>query len=187
MTAPAQPAGPLAAGEVVRAALEEAQLGYDQPTPTSFVVTLPGEAKLSTTVSLVLGAHSLSVNAFVARRPDENAEGVYRWLLERNLRSHGVAFAVDPAGDIYLAGRVSLSAVTVAEVDLLLGCVLELADGSFNPILELGFASAIRREWQWRTRRGESTANLAAFRSLLASEPRDPGHASGQEQPDAHR
>lgn len=173
MSAPAPPAGRLPPVEVVRRALEEAQLSYEQPTPASFVVTLPGEAKLSTTVSLVLGAHSLSVNAFVARRPDENAEGVYRWLLERNLRSYGVAFAVDPAGDIYLTGRVSLPAVTVEEVDQLLGRVLDLADGSFNPILELGFASAIRREWSWRTRRGESTANLAAFASLLAAEPHD--------------
>ncbi len=42
------------------------------------------------------------VHAFVCRQPDENHEGVYRWLLERNLRMFGVAFAVDAAGDIYL-------------------------------------------------------------------------------------
>ena len=47
-----------------------------------------------------------------------------------------------------------------------MGSVLEYADGSFNTILELGFASAIRREWQWRVSRGESTANLAAFAHL---------------------
>jgi deazaflavin-dependent oxidoreductase (nitroreductase family) len=29
--------------------------------------------------------------------------------------------------------------------------------------LELGFASAIRREWAWRAKRGESLANLQAF------------------------
>jgi len=44
--------------------------------------------------------------------------------------------------------------------------VLEYSDGSFNTILELGFASAIRKEWDWRTSRGESTANLQAFRHL---------------------
>jgi hypothetical protein len=47
-----------------------------------------------------------------------------------------------------------------------LGSVLEYADGSFNTILELGFASAIRREWEWRISRGESTANLEAFKHL---------------------
>ena len=43
------------------------------------------------------------------------------------------------------------------------------ADDSFNVILELGFAESIRREWVWRRSRGESTANLEAFRHL------DPG------------
>ena len=42
-----------------------------------------------------MGQHSFAVHAFVARHPDENHERVYRWLLERNLRLFGVAFAVD--------------------------------------------------------------------------------------------
>jgi hypothetical protein len=79
---------------------------------------------------------------------------------------YGVAFAVDHLGDIYLSGRLPLSSVTPDELDRLLGSVLEYADGSFNTILELGFATAIRREWAWRLSRGESTANLDAFPHL---------------------
>ena len=90
------------------------------------------------------------MHAFVARRPDENHEGVYRWLLERNLKMYGVAFAVDHLGDIYLDGRLPLSAVNPVEIDRLLGAVLEHADSSFNTILELGFATSIRREYEWR-------------------------------------
>ena len=41
--------------------------------------------------------------------------------------------------------------------------MLEYADEAFNPLLEIGFASSIRREWAWRTKAGESTANLQAF------------------------
>ena len=81
------------------------------------------------------------MHAFVARHPDENHEAVYRWLLERNLKMYGVAFAVDHLGDIHLDGRVPLHAITPTEVDRLLGAVLEYADSSFNTILELGFAS----------------------------------------------
>jgi Mg/Co/Ni transporter MgtE len=44
--------------------------------------------------------------------------------------------------------------------------LLTYADESFDTMLEIGFASAIQREWAWRTSRGESTANLAAFRHL---------------------
>jgi hypothetical protein len=41
-----------------------------------------------------------------------------------------------------------------------------VADSSFNSLLELGFASAIRSEWAWRRSRGEPTWNLEAFRHL---------------------
>lgn len=148
---------------VVRQTLSTAELDWQEPEPGRFVVTLPGTRKLGTTCSLVVGSHGLSVNAFVSRRPDENYAAVYRWLLERNARSYGVAFALDHLGDIYLVGKVPHEAVTTAEVDRLLGAVLEYADESFNRILELGFAAAIRREWEWRRKRGESTTNLEAF------------------------
>ena len=150
----------------VRDYLTESGIPFEESTPGTFVVTLPGEHKLRTTASLAVGDHSLSVNAFVARRPDENAEEVYRWLLERNRRLYAVAFCIDHLGDVYLSGRLPLQAVNAVELDRILGAVVEYADGSFNTILELGFATAIRREWEWRTSRGESTANLEAFRHL---------------------
>jgi hypothetical protein len=116
-----------------------------------------------------VGQHAMQVRAFVARNPDENHVGVYRWLLERNLRLHGISFALDALGDIYLTGRVPVELVSRVEVDRVLGAVAEAADDSFNVILELGFAESIRKEWAWRRSRGESTANLAAFSHL------DPG------------
>jgi hypothetical protein len=112
------------------------------------------------------------VHAFVCRKPDENFEGVYRWLLERNMKMFGVAFALDPLGDIYLDGRLPLSVLDADEIDRLLGAVLEYADHSFNTILELGFAGSIRKEWEWRTSRGESTRNLEAFRGWLEGGPK---------------
>ena len=150
----------------VLAWLEQSGLEWERSTPGTYVVVLPGVQKLKTTTALTVGEHALTVNAFVARHPDENTEAVHRWLLERNQRMYAVAFAVDHLGDIYLVGRLPLSSVTVDELDRVLGAVLEYADGSFNTILDLGFASAIRREWQWRISRGESTANLAAFAHL---------------------
>jgi hypothetical protein len=151
----------------VRAALDAAGLELSEPSPGTFLFDLPGEKKLATPCRLVVGDHSLAVHAFVCRNPDENHEGVYRWLLTRNLRLYGVAFAIDHSGDIYLDGRLALSEVTAAALDRLLGAVLTYADESFNTILELGFASSIRREWEWRLRRGESTRNLEAFRGWL--------------------
>ncbi|MFF3890883.1 YbjN domain-containing protein [Streptomyces sp. NPDC001914] len=154
------------AASIIERVLTEAELEWESPDAGSYVVKLPGTRKLSTTVSLIVGRHSLSLNAFVIRHPDENHEAVHRWLLERNLKLYGVAYAVDPLGDVYLVGKLPLTAVTPEEVDRLLGSVLEAADGSFNALLELGFASAIRKEYAWRVSRGESTRNLDAFTHL---------------------
>lgn len=154
------------AAVVVEGVLKDAELEWESPAPGNYVVKLPGTRKLSTTVSLLVGRHSLSINAFVIRHPDENESGVHRWLLERNLKLYGVSYAVDPLGDVYLTGKLPLSAVTADEIDRILGQVLEAADGSFNTLLELGFASAIRKEYAWRVSRGEPTRNLDAFAHL---------------------
>jgi hypothetical protein len=155
------------AAEVIRRYLGDAGLEHEEVADGVFSVTMPGERKLQVPVRLDVGPHALGVHAFVCRRPDENHEGVHRWLLQRNLRLYAVAFGIDPLGDIYLDARLPLSAVTPEELDRLLGSVLTYADESFNTILELGFSSAIRKEWEWRISRGESTRNLDAFRGWL--------------------
>ncbi len=157
------------ATSVVRSFLSQGELEWEELSDGVFSVTLPGERKLQTPCRLDVGPHSFAVHAFVCRNPDENHERVYRWLLERNLRLYGVSFAVDHHGDIYLDGRLPLASVTPSELDRLLGAVLTYADESFNTILELGFASSIRKEWEWRVSRGESTRNLEAFRGWLES------------------
>jgi len=142
-------------------------LDYERPNPQTFLVTLPGEKKLQTHCALVVGDHSLSINAFVIRKPDENAEAVHEWLLTKNASMYSVAYAINELGDIYLVGRLPLTAVTDQEIDRILGAVLQYSDSSFNPLLELGFSSAIRREWAWRVSRGESLANLKAFEHII--------------------
>ena len=164
-----------AAIATVRRSLDAAEVEWEELGDGLFSVTLPGEKKLQTPCRLDVGKHSFAVHAFVARQPDENHERVYRWLLERNLKLFGVAFAVDHHGDIYLDGRLPLSSVTEDEVDRLLGSVLTYADDSFNPILEMGFGSSIRKEWAWRIARGESTRNLEAFRGWLEAGVGDDG------------
>ena len=147
--------------------LESHDLEFDRSNEKTFLITLPGEKKLQTHVALVIGDHSLSINAFVIRKPDENAEKVHEWLLQQNTSMYSVAFAVNELGDIYLVGRLPLNAVTDVEIDRILGAVLQYSDSSFNPLLEMGFSSAIRREWAWRVSRGESLANLKAFEHLI--------------------
>jgi Putative bacterial sensory transduction regulator len=148
---------------VVEAALRSLELGFEQPRPGAFLVKLEGQHKLATMTWLVVGEHSLGVEAFFCRQPDENNEAFYRFLLERNGRMYGVHFTLDQTGDVYLTGKLPLSSVSADDIDLLLGCVLSYSDENFDAALELGFGSAIRREWAWRVKRGESLANLRAF------------------------
>ena len=153
----------LAAAAAIEAALADLGLTYENPRPDAYLVRLEGQHKLATMTWLIVGTHSLAAEAFFCRQPDENHAAFYRFLLERNGRMYGVHFSLDPVGDVYLTGRLPLSAVSGSDIDRLLGCVLTYSDENFDTALELGFASAIRREWAWRAKRGESLANLQAF------------------------
>ena len=152
---------------VVRAALTAAEVPFTEPEPGAFLLTLPGERRYRTLVWLLVGDHELLVESFVCRRPDENHEGVYRYLLQRNAKLRTVAYCIDGLGDIHLVGRLGLATLSADEIDTVLGVLLEASDADFNPILERGFASSIRREWAWRTETGQSTKNLQAFRKLV--------------------
>jgi hypothetical protein len=152
-----------AVAELVQRVCAERELPCEPTADYSYAVTLPGTHKLKTVCNLIVGEHALRVEAFVMRQPDENREELWAWLLQRNARMYGVAFAIDQVGDVYLMGRLALHAVTEDELDRLLGSVLTYADESFDPMLEIGFGSAIRREWAWRVKRGEPLDNLRAF------------------------
>jgi hypothetical protein len=155
-----------AAAKTIESALADLGLSFESPRPGAFLVRLEGQHKLATMTWLIAGPHSLHVEAFFCRQPDENHAAFYRFLLERGGRMYGVHFALDPVGDVYLVGRLPLASVSADEVDRLLGCVLTYSDENFDQALMLGFASSIRREWAWRTKRGESLANLQAFARL---------------------
>ncbi len=179
--ASANPDAPVAtdqarAASAIESALAGLGLDAERPQPGSYLVRLEGERKLATMTWLIVGVHSLHVEAFFCRQPDENHARFYRFLLERNGRMYGVHFAVDPQGDVYLVGRLPLGSVTADEIDRLLGCVLTYSDENFNAALAIGFGSSIRKEWAWRVKRGESLANLRAFARFADPAP---GEADG--------
>ncbi len=174
-----------AASAAVQSALEGLGLAYERPEPHAYLVRLAGEHKLATMTWLIAGEHSLQVEAFFCRQPDENHAAFYRFLLERSARMYGVHFALDRSGDVYLTGRLPLSAISEAEIDTLLGCVLTYSDEMFNEAIRIGFASAIRREWAWREKRGESLANLRPFAGLVTGQDRQGQDRAGEKKTQA--
>jgi hypothetical protein len=149
--------------DVIEGVLKGSELSYERPRPGAFFVKLPGQHKLATMTWLIIGDHSLHVEAFFCRKPDENHAVFYRFLLEKSGRMYGMGFTLDETGDVYIVGKLPLAAITPEEIDTLLGCVLTYSDENFDRALELGFRTSIEREWEWREKRGESLANLQAF------------------------
>lgn len=144
--------------------LDSAEVEYEVSNGVA-VVVLPGERRLKTNTLFIPQDGMFRVEAFVCRAVEEAHAEVYRLLLQHNRKAYGVHYTLDNNNDIYLAGQFP-DTTTAEDVQRILGQVLELADGDFNHILELGFETSIRREWEWRLDRGESTRNLEAFQRL---------------------
>jgi hypothetical protein len=167
-----------AAHRLIEQAAKEQDLDYAlHPSESGglpgIVVALPGERRLITNTILSVSAHGVRVEAFICRKPEENSEGVYRYLLRRNRRMYGLAYTLDNLGDIYLVGRMSLHSVTPEELDRIFGQVVDAVDRDFNTLLELGFRTSIQKEWKWRVSRGESLKNLEAFEHLIGDDSED--------------
>jgi hypothetical protein len=157
---------PPEAAEKLGEILTDLEVSFTSSQPGAFLVRLEGQHKLVTMTWLIADTHSLHVEAFFCRQPDENHAEFYRFLLERGSRMFGIHFALDQVGDVHLVGRLPLATITTDEIDRLLGCVLSYSDDNFDQALMIGFASSIRREYAWRVKRGESLANLRAFTRL---------------------
>jgi hypothetical protein len=169
---------------VIEQTLRDSELVHEHPAPGRWLVDLPGTRKLKTVCGLIVGEHALRVEAFVCRQPDENREQLWTYLLQHNARMYGVAWSVDRVGDVYLTGRLPHAAVTPEELDRVLGAVLSYADDHFNTMLEIGFGTSIRREWEWRVKRGESLRNLEAFAAFAQAGRTDRQGDGGGSTPD---
>src|ERR1044071_5632840 len=153
---------------LIEQVLDDRSLEWETTGAGSYVVSLPGTHKLKTACNLIVGEHSLRIEAFVMRHPDERHEELWAWMLRHNARMYAVSFSIDAVGDVYLTGRVSIKSLDEDELDRLLGAVLTYADESFDTMLEIGFGSSIRREWEWRGKRGGTPDNPRAFAPFAA-------------------
>ena len=122
-------------------------------------MTLPGEQKLKTVASLVVSGSGLSVSAFVIRNPDENHEAFYRFLLRRNLRLPGLAYASTQSGDVYVTGRIPAAGRRRrARSTSSSGWCSTAADEPFNELLVMGFLTSMRRSGSGGSRAARACA-----------------------------
>lgn len=119
-----------------------------------WLTVLRGERKRTIPVYLELGDHTVVVESFFMSAPDERHDEVYRYLLQRNLRTYTLRFALYDSGDVMLVGVLPRHAVTSDELDRVLGQLLSVADDSYWHALRMGFTGYIEREQAWRSKVG---------------------------------
>lgn len=107
-------------------------------------IRVNGEEKDVFSIWFMLRQRSLFVETYVLPAPEENAAQVYEYLLRRNLRIFGMAFAIGEEDALYLKGEVHNSQVTEAELDRLLGTCYLQTEQVFRPAMRLAFASRFK-------------------------------------------
>ena len=107
-------------------------------------IRVHGEEKEVFSVWFLLRQRSLFVETYVLPAPEENAAQVFEYLLRRNLRIFGMAFAIGEEDALYLKGEIHNRDVTEAELDRLLGTAYLQTEQCFRPAMRLAFASKFR-------------------------------------------
>lgn len=113
--------------------------------PDFFYVRLPGEARRWIPIEIAVDARTVRFVSHVIIPPDENHSGVYDFLLRHNFRPSAVTFALAPDGVICLVGSVAVEDVSEDRLDGVAGRIVELTETTFRSILQLGFASRLKR------------------------------------------
>lgn len=133
---------------------EQDDLEVERVGEHGWLTVLSGERKRTIPVYLELGDHTLIVESFFMAAPDERHDEVYRYLLQRNLRTYTLRFAIYDSGDVMLVGVIPRHALTAHELDRTLGQLLTVADETYWPAIRLGFTAYIEREQNWRAKVG---------------------------------
>ena len=109
-------------------------------------VRLPGVARQWIPVEIEIGERTTKLTSRVIIEPDEAHADVFRFLLRHNHQATGVAFSIDGReGVVSLVARVDNDELTVEKLDRLVGTMIEQTETTFRSILQIGFASRLRK------------------------------------------
>jgi hypothetical protein len=109
-------------------------------------VRIPGVSRSWIPVEIEVDERSLKLTSHVIIEPDENHAEVFRFLLRRNHRATGPAFSIDgKEGVICLVTRLPLATLDEQALDDSIGTIVQQTEEVFRSIIELGFASRLRR------------------------------------------
>jgi hypothetical protein len=124
-----------------------AEATSERVTPTFWYVRLPGVARRWIPIEIdASGERSVKLTSHVIIEPDENHADVFRFLLRRNHQAGGPAFSSDgKEGVICLVTRIAHEDFDDAALDEAIGTIVQETEDVFRTILEVGFASRLRK------------------------------------------
>ena len=117
----------------------ESDVEYAELVEGRWAVRMRQQTRDATTVWFDVGQRSLSYEAYVLPVP-EGSTGVYHEALTRNARGWRAYFALDSEGGLVLRGRLAAEAVTMAELDLVLGEIYDMVEMSFRSLVHRAFS-----------------------------------------------
>ncbi|CAN5681030.1 hypothetical protein BH20ACT2_BH20ACT2_08850 [soil metagenome] len=112
-----------------------------EPGERRWFVRLQGEEKDTFTIWFTLRQRTLHYETYVMPAPEENHQQFYEHLLRRNQKLYGAAFTIGAEDAVFLAGHLSLRALSVEELDRVLGSLYAYVEQCFRPALRIGYAS----------------------------------------------
>lgn len=104
-----------------------------------WMVRVTGEEKSVFTVWFHLRQRTLHFETYFCPAPLQAREELYEYLLRRNMRLHGVVFAIGGEDAVYLVGRLPVSWVAEAELDRVLGTLYEATESTFRTAMRIGY------------------------------------------------
>lgn len=115
-----------------------------EPGMRRWYLRMSGEEREWIAIWLTLGEYTLASETYVMPAPEENAAELYEFLLRRNQRLYGMAFAIGPEDALYLVGHTPLAALDDDELDRVVGSAYTYVEQWFRPAMRLGYASKFR-------------------------------------------
>ena len=120
-----------------------------------WLVRLRGEERDVVTVWLALRQRSVHVECEITPAPEQNVEGIYRYVLAKNAEMRELHVALGPEAGLYLVTHVPINEFTSERLDELMGAALLTVDELYPTIMMSGFAWFRRRP-----RRGDATDSV---------------------------
>lgn len=110
------------------------------PERRRWYLRLRGEERDVVAVWLTLGEYTLAHEVYFMPDPEDQREAVFEFLLRRNQRLYGMAFAIGDEDAIYLTGHTPLAALDDAELDRIVGSAYAYVEQWWRAAMRLGFA-----------------------------------------------